>query len=374
MKLGKIVHLTARFNAGGSQAVLYELVTRLQGTYAQSVISFADGAYCQRLKEQGIRVYIIRGLICQYDPVFWIRLGWRLHKERPYCLHVLLWPTTIIGRIYGWLLKIPVVTVFHIPVNSTAWLSTLIDRLTLPLAHTVVAVSPSVAASLDQYGSWGPCREQLSVIMHGIDAQALQLKGLQFQKSRYELGLSEEHLVIGAVGKLYASKRYDLLLESFALVNMQYPLTRLVLIGQGPEERMLRKKARVLGIDQDILILNAQATGYYPLFDCFVQPSDTQGISIALLEAMSFGLPCVVAQLGNEHPVIKSGHNGLVVQEGNARALAHMLITMVEHEGMRIALGRNGQETVLHSFNVEQMVCAYDALFAHIRLTESGKR
>ena len=92
------------------------------------------------------------------------------------------------------------------------------------------------------------------------------------------------------------------MIESFALVYAKNKNARLVLVGVGSGEAMLRQKAHTLGITHFVVfVIGQQAYGYYSLFDCFAMSSDKEGISIALLEAMAFSLPCVATNSQSIH-------------------------------------------------------------------------
>ena len=189
----------------------------------------------------------------------------------------------------------------------------LIDKYTLPFADRIITVNEDVYESII-----ARCKKHsrlpFSIIHNGIDEKQIQCSSDATHPSqRQEFGLNDDHFVIGAVGRWIAIKRYSLLIRQFAIVYQKYPHVRLFLIGYGTEESNLRALADSCGCSEAInFIVHQQAFGYFPLFNCFVLPSLTEGLSIALLEAMSFGLPCLVTHDAHKHPVIKSGYNGLL--------------------------------------------------------------
>ena len=104
-------------------------------------------------------------------------------------------------------------------------------------------------------------------------------------------------LLIGSVGRFIASKRYDLLIETLAELKKEANASsiHLVLVGHGIEEQKLRQQTKKLGLETHVhFIHDFPAYSYYPLFDCFALPSVREGLSMALLEAMSCGLPSIV--------------------------------------------------------------------------------
>lgn len=365
MKAIKLVHFSSSLQIGGAEAILYDLITHLnKPPFKHVVITVHNGPYSERLRSQGIPVFQVRGLLFRYDFLFWIRLWLLLRRLRPDCLHTLLWSANVTGRIMGWLLGIPTVSAVHNNVDQDGRLRNMFDMLTMRLSKKIIAVSPGVADSLRT--RWAGARS-LEVIPNGINAQEILDQGERYKKSRYELGLADEHFVIGSVGRFHPIKRYDLLLESFAMVNLHQPLSRLVLVGAGPQEGALRARASKLGIEQDVIfVVGHEAYGYYSLFDCFVLTSDKEGISLALLEAMNFALPCVVTHQETHHPVLHNGYNGLMVEAGNGRLLAKALIRLIEDGCLRRRLGECARQTVAQSFTSERMVKAYADIFVSL--------
>jgi glycosyltransferase involved in cell wall biosynthesis len=114
---------------------------------------------------------------------------------------------------------------------------------------------------------------------------------------------------------------------------------RLLLLGGGEVEEELRAQARQLGIDQRVVITGMIANGYryLPALDVFVLPSLSEGLPIALLEAMATPLPVVATRVGGIPEVI----DGLapLVESRNAQQLAAALTTLLsQSEAQRHAL------------------------------------
>jgi len=366
-KIIRIVHVTTSLKVGGAETVLCDLVSRLDPhLFKQHVIYFHEGPNVDRLAAMGVKLHQVKGLVCRYDPVFCVRLFLLLRTLKPNIIHSLLWSANMYCRTFGRLLGIPVLSVLHNNLDQDGIFRNLIDRCTVMLSSNIVAVSDEVADSLKARDAWIPAA-RIKTITNGVDVEAVQERGIQFQHCRYEIGLSDEHFVIGSVGRFSPVKNYSLLLESFARVSAAYPLARLVLVGSGPQEQALKNYADDLGVRQQVVfIIGQQAYGYYPLFDCFALASDKEGVSIALLEALSFGLPAVVTNTAPHHVVLQSGVNGLVVEAGSVSALAKGLSRLIVSTELRKTLGANGRTTVERSFNVVGMVNAYESTFLQL--------
>lgn len=359
-----LVHLISSLKIGSAESVLCSIIDHLDpAQFNHHVIYFNDGPYSERLRAKGVTLHQVKGVVSLYDPVFFVRLFRLIKKLHPSCIHALLWAGNVYGRIIGRMLGIPVVSAVHNTADKESTIANILDRFTVVFAQKIVVVSDEAAQTLRARNSWIPAG-RIQVIRNGVNADEVLSRGMQFQKSRYDLGLSDEHFVIGSVGRFEPNKRYDLLLESFALVNNNYPLARLVLLGTGVQEEFLRTKAQSLGVEQYVIfVVGEDAQYYYSVFDCFVQSSDREGISIALLEAMSFSLPCIVTNVSKHHSVLTSGIDGIVVPAGNMRHLADAIAQIIFDEAKRISLGYNAQQTVRERFTLDTMISAYQDVF-----------
>lgn len=362
----KVAHLISGLQRGGAETVLYQLVSSLdKRTFEQTVIYFHKGPYLETFKELGVPLYHVNGLLFQYDPVFIYRLFVVLKHVRPDCLHTVLWAAGFWGRIVGHFLKIPVIHACHNMVSHNGIVRNLLDRLFARWVGATVAVSEGVSASIVKQAPWMK-KYDLSVIKNGIDTGSV-LRWAKQAVSKEQLGIGPKDLVIGAVGRLEYEKNFGLLLTSFALLYDEYPNTVLIIVGSGRQERFLRMRAFDLGIEDRVLfITDQQAYPYYPLFDCFVMTSLTEGLSMALLEAMTFQLSCIVTSATQLHEVIKSGTNGLIVSNNDPDQLARAIGRCLKSKALRQKLGEAAFQTVSDHFTAQEMVKEYGNLYKKI--------
>ncbi len=357
MKKKRLVHLISSLKRGGAESLLVDLLKHLD-EFEHHVIYFHDGPNRQRLESQRIATYQVNGLLCLYDPFFWFRLWRLLSRLKPDGIHSALWAANFAGRLMAKILRIPLVSVVHLGVHQDGMFRNMIDWVTFRFSEKVIAVSQEVADSL-QARSWVPA-EQISVIPNGIDSVAALVQAEKIKVTRQDLGLKTDVVVIGSVGRFIARKNFALLTRAVADLAAQYDAVRLVLVGFGPLESELSSLAQELGIaERVVFIVGKQAYSYYPLFDCFVLPSFQEGISIALLEAMCFSLPCMVTSPIKLHEVLIDGYNGLIVPSNDLKALTEKLNFLVSDAKMRKQLGGNAYETVCKECSIERMIEGY---------------
>lgn len=357
-----IVHVISNLGVGGAEGVLFQLLSNLNTSeFKHTVVYFHDGPYVKKIKNLGIKTYRVNGLFFSYDPIFILRFFLLIKKLQPDCLHTLLWAANFLGRLTASFLKIPHVEVLHNNIEQNGLIRLGLDRLTARQRGELVAVSPGVHESLKLYAPWFLYRPA-QIIKNGIENGPSKV-----QVTRQGLGLTENHFIIGSVGRFESVKNYGLLLTAFALLYDDHRKARLMLVGQGSQEHFLRRRAYDLGIDDRVIfVVGKDAKPYYDLFDTFVLTSPKEGISLALLEAMQAGIPSVVTGVVPQHDVIQDQKNGFVVPAGDPVALAQKLHRLIESRALRRKIGEAAKKRIASDFQIKTMVQEYKKLYEQV--------
>jgi glycosyltransferase involved in cell wall biosynthesis len=142
----------------------------------------------------------------------------------------------------------------------------------------------------------------------------------------------------------------------------------LYLVGDGPEKDFLYDLVKKLGIENHVLFMGEQQDVYkfYNCFDCFVLPSQSEGLSIALLEAMSFGLPIVTTGINKKHDVVTDGVNGFVVSCGDKKMLCNAFEMLDMNKALRFSMSRENLVLVEEKFNIRRVANEYIKLYTRL--------
>ncbi|MGA9421323.1 MAG: glycosyltransferase, partial [Rhodanobacteraceae bacterium] len=152
-------------------------------------------------------------------------------------------------------------------------------------------------------------------VLNGIPIERFGNSASRRACARHALGLETDALVIGCVGRLVPVKNHALLVAQVPGLLRKHPTLHIVLIGDGPLEDKLRAQTEALGASERVHFAGARAdvADLLPAFDIFAQPSLSEGLSIALLEACATGLAVVASAVGGNPEIIHDGNSGLVV-------------------------------------------------------------
>lgn len=158
------------------------------------------------------------------------------------------------------------------------------------------------------------------------------------------LASAEKSKVLLGVGRLHPNKRFDILIEAFHLLRKDFPDWRLEIWGKGDERDKLEKKIAALNLSECALLRGLSDTieSEYPKAEIFCLSSLYEGIPNVLLEAISFGLPCVCfEQCPGVEDVITDGYNGLLAPEATPKSLAKSLALLMSDEELREKMSEN---------------------------------
>ena len=369
----RILHVISSLKIGGAEQALFQLLSRLSSC-ENHVAYFHSGPFLENIKKLYIPTYHVRG-IAHCDPFAFVKLYNIIKRVQPDVIHSSLWFANMSSRLLGAWHDIPVVDDLHGNAVHEGAFRNWCDRQTahMPAAH--VAVSQSVydvykKNIIDQIKNTKK-REQalnaLRVIANGIDAQQITQNALENPLLRCELGLSEDAFVIGSVGRLEPIKSYDVLMKAFAALKKLYQerQIKLCLVGGGSQLENLKQLASRLGIADHVIFTGFRNDAYrfYPLFNCFALSSQSEGLSMALLEALAFGLPIVSTHLLQVHDVIVHGKHGFLVLPNDVDAFVQALLLLCRDSDLVTQIQKENQELVRAMFDLRLTVHAYQQLF-----------
>jgi len=194
------------------------------------------------------------------------------------------------------------------------------DKRVLARFPRLIAVSSDIARELVDHGA-DPTR--VTTVLNAIDPKQFHRDPARVPEARASLGLTPGQIVLGSVGRLEPQKRFDLLLDAFAVVHQRHPDTRLVIAGDGSLNRALHEQRQALGLDDSVILTGhlADVIGLHHALDLYVQSSDYEGTPNSVLEAMAMETPIVATEAGGTAELVHDGEHGRIIPIGQVARL-----------------------------------------------------
>ena len=233
--------------------------------------------------------------------------------------------------------------------------------------HHFITVSEDLAHWFQE--SIGINSSRISQIYNGVDVQRFHPgKGDRREILPKEFGPSDR-FIVGTVGRMQTVKDQATLVRAFLHLRKLFPdgadRVRLVLVGDGPLRFEIQEIIEDEGISQYLWMPGERQDipDLLRSFDLFVLPSEAEGISNTILEAMASGLPIVATDVGGNSELVNQGKTGYLVPPKNPIAMAEAIATYVKDEELVQQHGQAGRALAESRFSLEAMVNGYLAVY-----------
>ena len=179
------------------------------------------------------------------------------------------------------------------------------------------------------------------------------------------LGISGGPVIV-SVGQLVHRKGHSMLIKAFAEVRKTHPDAHLVIVGDGPEEESLRTLAEMRGVGNRVALPGHKQNPlpWIAAADVFVQSSFSEGMSNAIMEAMSLGRCIVATRVGAASELLEDGAHGLLCAP-TTQEIAGALDRTLADPALRERLGRAAR-TRAEAFSVDRIASELDAILRRV--------
>ncbi|MDF1852679.1 MAG: glycosyltransferase [Verrucomicrobiales bacterium] len=364
-KNGKIhiVHIVTSLEPGGLENGVVNLARNLDPERFQTSVLCLErkGEFCERLSPRN-------ELICLekppgFRPLTSLRIARLLREMKADIVH-----THNLGPLlYGTLAKLVSTRRFALVQGEHAQLREdertprrrRIRKISYRLCRAVHTVSEGLRRELIEFGLPASL---IRVIRNGVDSDRFCPNS---DSSRASETLSED-FVIGMVGRFGAFKRHDLLIQAFEVLAGGDPHLRLLIVGDsGPEKERIvqmmedspfRDRISWVGFQQDPI-------PFYRQMNLLVVPSENEGLSNAMLEALSCGVPCLAHPACGAGEIIEEGRNGFLREMRDTKTFAGELATVIEMVKGDTSYSAEARASACENFSLEVMMDGYRRMY-----------
>jgi PEP-CTERM/exosortase A-associated glycosyltransferase len=216
--------------------------------------------------------------------------------------------------------------------------------------------------------------EKITVIPNAVDIEHFPYGADPDQTLRTQLGLQNK-TVLGFIGSFYAYEGLPLLLEALSAILEKQPETRLLLVGGGPQESLIRQKTQELGLEQQVIftgrVPHEQVQDYYNQVDIFVYPRLSMRLTdlvtpLKPLEAMAQGRLVVASDVGGHKELIQNNVTGCLFKAGDANDLATTVLRLLDTPKQWDRFRTAGRNHVESNRNWTTSVTHYQPVYSNL--------
>jgi glycosyltransferase involved in cell wall biosynthesis len=401
----KVIRIIARLNVGGPAKHVVWLTAGLndyQTLLVAGTVPEGEGDMGYFAEQAHVVPHFIPEMSREISAKDVITI-WKLFRlflrEKPELIHTHTAKAGTVGRVagffYRWLTpglfvgkprKVKFVHTYHGHIfhsyygNLKTKLFITIERLLASLVtDRVVVISEQQASEIcDQFGVGK--RQQIRVIPLGLDLEVFDGSVARRHAMRTELGIGDDTILVGIVGRLTEIKNHDLFLDVVGEYRERYATdpVRFVIIGDGGLREGLERRSRASGLDIIFAGERNDPEFFYPALDVVALTSRNEGTPLTLIEAMANARPVIATSVGGvvdlvgqcvEDAGYKVCERGISVPRDDDNAFAAGLKKLVDNVALREALGSRGFEFVQAKYPKQRLLTdirsLYDELLDH---------
>lgn len=365
----KIVHIITGLNMGGTEKMLYNVVTNSDDNrYEHVVVSMMDkGYYGTRLEEQGIKVYCLnmgRGMP-KFSSIF---------KGRRICLEADIMQTWMYhANFFGTLIKLLLpgkkliwgIRQSEINPSKDTKSTILASFANSKLSWIPQAIICNSIKGIENHVIYGYMKNKFKYIPNGIDTDTFYSR----QTGGKNSGKADNPFAICTVGRWDIQKGYPYLIEAISKVKEARRDIKLIMCGYQLSEdnedltnliseAEIVENVQLIGPSSEVFNILSQA-------DVFILPSIGEGFSNALGEAMACELPCIVTDVGDSAKVL--GDCGWVVPSCDSDAIANAIMNASEMKRETLhAIGMSARERIIKYYGIHESIKIFEDLYEEV--------
>jgi glycosyltransferase involved in cell wall biosynthesis len=285
---------------------------------------------------------------------FFFHLCWVIYRRRVDAIHVNSYVPGNYARLAAALMQVPIVIDHWHGFTRFNRKRRLICRALGRFTDLSLAVSRGVKDYLVAEIGLDPAK--IRVVPNGVDLAALDA-ARPGPIVRRELGLPEGVPVIGLVGRLdHWGKGHKELFQAMVSLQASHPVCALI-VGGGRRQAEMRELAASLGLGESVHFLGQRqdVPDLLQAMDILVLPSYSEGVSLALLEAMAAGLPVIATAVGGLPDVVADAETGLLIPPKDAAALAGAITRLLTDPARAQQLGANARTHVRERYSLDRL-------------------
>ena len=420
----KIVRIIARLNVGGPARHVVWLEAGLRRAGVESVlvtgvVPAGEDDMTYFAEARGVRPVVIPEMSREVSPkdavTVW-KLFRLLRRERPDVVHTHTAKAGTAGRaaglLYRWLTpgtligrprRVRFVHTYHGHIFHSYYgrLKTRffisVEKILARLAtDRIVVISRQQLREIN--GQFGVGRRgQFRVVPLGLELSQFDAWAERRDAARARFMAAADDVLVGIVGRLTEIKNHEMFLEAAAIYLREHAAAgaasrrvRFLVVGDGHLRARLEARAADLGLGPEVVSFTGtldDPENFYPALDVVALTSLNEGTPLTLIEAMANARAVIATRVGGVVDLLgeteaqlkrhesewRLCERGVLVERGDARAFAHGLDYLVEHQGVRAELGARGQAFAAREYSLARLLADVSSLYSELAGEAEGR-
>jgi glycosyltransferase involved in cell wall biosynthesis len=252
------------------------------------------------------------------------------------------------------------------PVVNAAYRA--LERHAAPITTKIVCVADAMREQSLAGNIGSP--SQYVTIYSGMDTRPFLAPPVPREQVRRDLGLSEDHVAVGTIARLFHLKGHDDLLELAPSLCAQFPQLRFLWVGDGLLRRRFEQRIGALGLRDRFILTGLVPPARIPeltnAMDVLVHPSRREGLARAIPQASLAGKPVVTYDVDGNREGVVDAQTGSVIPPFDKARLRHAVERLAGDASLRRSMGDAGRRFALLRFDANVMVDALERLYASL--------
>jgi len=358
----KILHIIESLEFGGAEKVVVHLANKLCDKYNIMIcVTKRSGELCEQL-DSGIKVICLNGKEGN-DLSVPLKLYNIIRDNNINIIHTHDWGIYLEAAA-AIMLNRKCIMVHTVHGSYMPYSSSMVARFKLKFRHFLEKISAlrvskfvAVSESIKDY------------IQNDIHISCKKIitihNGIEGHKTRSFYNVSLSPLKLITVGRLASVKRHKVMIDAVKLAINAGTEATLTIVGDGPEYDDLVDYVQKSDLDDNVKFTGFRTDINVLLADhhVFILSSDYEGISIALLEAMSSGLPCISTDVGGISDTVIDQKTGILVENGDSDNMAKAITQLATNPSSVELMGENAYNYFIENFHESVVLNQYDTLY-----------
>lgn len=353
----RVLHIMSTVTGGGVERIRLSLAKAFKESNFQMKLvgTFKSGAIAEQIEDNGVEIIEVG----DFNGPF----HWEKHRKiqkiiddfQPHIIHGAVYEGVTMAAINGFLKKVPIILLEETsdPQNRSTKADFLL-RIFSWTADRFIAIAPNVADYLRNTAKIPP--QKVITINNGVQIPR-HVSEVEIQDLKNKYDITADDFIVGTVGRLENEvKKFTDILE--AIKQLDLPHLKLLIVGGGKDEQLLKNKTKELGIEGQVIFTGYQfdTPPLYKLMNIFCIASQREGFGLVAAEAMLHHLPVIATKVGGLQNVVVHDETGILIHPNQPKDIALAINKLYNDPQLLDSFADKGFKRAMDNYTEERYV------------------